>query len=147
MDMFEIVEQHLACQVRGISYNKRFTETEIQQLRKEIENDEIALEIVDTVSEISYGEQSGTETVREQYCELQDYPGDIPENHIENPIYQRLTAIMHEGAKGDIPARRSRDTTLATKYVNDVNEVLKCIPVRNLSELKYVVRASALLAC
>ena len=54
---------------------------------------------------------------------------------------------MHEEAKGDIPARRSRDTTLATKYVNDVNEVLKCIPVRNLSELKYVVRASALLAC
>ena len=54
---------------------------------------------------------------------------------------------MHEGAKGDIPTRRSRDTTLVTKYVNDVNEVLKCIPVRNLSELKYVVRASALLAC
>ena len=78
---------------------------------------------------------------------VKDYPGDIPENHIENPIYQRLSAIMHEGAKGDIPTRRSRDTTLVTKYVNDVNEVLKCIPVRNLSELKYVVRASALLAC
>ena len=30
MDMFEIVEQHLACQVRGIFNNKRFTETEIQ---------------------------------------------------------------------------------------------------------------------
>ena len=42
---------------------------------------------------------------------------------------------MHEGAKGDIPTLCSRDITLVTKYVNEVNEVLKCIPVRNLSEL------------
>ena len=34
-----------------------------------------------------------------------------------------------------------------TKYVNEVNEVLKCIPVRNLSEFKHVARASALLVC
>ena len=34
-----------------------------------------------------------------------------------------------------------------TKYVNEVNEVVKCIPVRNLSEPKYVARASALLVC
>ena len=33
------------------------------------------------------------------------------------------------------------------KYVNKVNEVLKCIPVRNLSYLKYVARASILLIC
>ena len=31
--------------------------------------------------------------------------------------------------------------------MNEVNEVLKFITVRNLSELKYVVRASALLVC
>ena len=31
--------------------------------------------------------------------------------------------------------------------MNEVNEVLKCIPVRNLSELNYVARASALLVC
>ena len=35
--------------------------------------------------------------------------------------------------------------TLVTKYVKEVSEVLKCIPVRVLSELKYVARASALL--
>ena len=34
-----------------------------------------------------------------------------------------------------------------TKYVNEVSEVLKCIPVRNLSELKYVARVNALLIC
>ena len=57
---------------------------------------------------------------------------------------------MHEGEKGDNPTLRSRDITLVTKYINEVNEVhevLKCIPVRNLSELKYVARASALLIC
>ena len=54
---------------------------------------------------------------------------------------------MHEGAKGYIPNLRSRDITLVTKYVNDVEEVLKCIPVRNLSELKYAARASALFVC
>ena len=36
-------------------------------------------------------------------------------------------------------------TTLVTKYVNEVNEELNCIPVRNLSELKHAVTASALL--
>ena len=51
------------------------------------------------------------------------------------------------GQKRDIPTLRSRDITLVTKYVNEVKEVLKCIPVRNVSELKYVARASALLAC
>ena len=54
---------------------------------------------------------------------------------------------MHEGAKGKIPTLRSRDTTLVTRHVNEVNEVLKRIPVRNLSELNYVVRASTLLVC
>ena len=54
---------------------------------------------------------------------------------------------MHEGAKADIPILRSRDINLVTKYVNEVNEVLKFIPVRNLSEFKHVTRASALLVC
>ena len=31
--------------------------------------------------------------------------------------------------------------------MNEVNKVLKCIPVQNLLELKYVARASALLVC
>ena len=34
-----------------------------------------------------------------------------------------------------------------TKYVNEVKKVLKCILVINLSELKYVASASALLVC
>ena len=52
---------------------------------------------------------------------------------------------MQERAKGDIPTLRSRDIILVTKYVNEVKKVIKCIPVRNLFELKYAVRASALL--
>ena len=54
---------------------------------------------------------------------------------------------MHKGAKGDIPTQRGRDINLVTKYMNEMNEVLKCIPIRNLSELKYVARASTLLVC
>ena len=85
--------------------------------------------------EMSCGKSSDTGTVREQCCDLEDYPGDTPEDHIENSIYQRLIEIMHEEAKGNIPTLRSRDITLVTK---NVNEELKGIPVRNLSELKYV---------
>ena len=40
--MFEIEEQHLACQVRNIFNNRRLKEIEIRQSRKEIEKDEIA---------------------------------------------------------------------------------------------------------
>ena len=145
--MFEIEEEHLACQVRSIFKNKRLIEIEIQQLRKEIENDEIAPERVDTVSEMSYGGSIGTETVSEQCCDLEDYPGGTLEDHIENPIHQRLIEIIHEGAIGDIPTLRVRDITLMAKYVNEVNEVLKCTPGRNLSELKYVARENALLVC
>ena len=50
MGMFEIEEQHLACHVCSIFENKRLKDIEIQQLRKEIENDEIAPERVDAVS-------------------------------------------------------------------------------------------------
>ena len=116
-------------------------------MRQEIEKDEIAPERFDTVSEMSYGGSSGTETVREQSCDLDKYLGSTLEDHIKNPIHQRLIKIMHEGAKGDIPTLRSREMNLVNKYVDEVNEVLKCIPVRNLSELKYVARASALLVC
>ena len=42
MRMFEIEEQHLACQVRNIFNNRRLKEIEIRQSRKEIEKDEIA---------------------------------------------------------------------------------------------------------
>ena len=96
---------------------------------------------------MSYGGSSGTETVREQCCDLEYYPGGTPENQIKNPINQRLIEIKHEGANIDIPTLRGRDITLVTKYVNEVNKVLKCIPVRKLAELKYVARASALLVC
>ena len=34
-----------------------------------------------------------------------------------------------------------------TKHVNKVNKVLKCIPVKKLSDLKYDARAGALLVC
>ena len=39
----------------------------------------------------------------------------------------------------------SSDITLVTKHVNEVNEVLKGVSARNLTELEYVARASALL--
>ena len=54
---------------------------------------------------------------------------------------------MLEAAKGDIPTLHSRDINFVIKYVNEVNEVLKCIPVKNLSDLKYVARADALFVC
>ena len=97
--------------------------------------------------EISCGWSSGTELVEEQCCDLEDYPGDTPEDHTENPIHQSLTEIIDEVAKGDIPNLRSRDIALVTKHVNEVNKVLKCISVKNLSEIKYIARASVLLVC
>ena len=42
------------------------TETEIQQLQNETEKDEIVPDRVDTVSDMSCGGSSRTETVREQ---------------------------------------------------------------------------------
>ena len=67
--MFEIEKQHLARQVRSIFKNNRLTEIEVVQLWREIEKVEIAPERVGTVSEISYGGWSVTETVREQGCD------------------------------------------------------------------------------
>ena len=86
MEMFEIEEQDLACQVCSIFRNKRLTEIGIQQLRKEIEKDEIVLDRVDAVSEMSYGGSSGTETAKEQCCDLEDYPENTPEYHIQIPF-------------------------------------------------------------
>ena len=110
-------------------------------MQKEIEKDDG----VDTVSEMCYGGSSGT--VRKQCCNLEDCPGDTPDDHIENPIHQRLIGILHEAAKEDIPPLRRRDIALVTKYENAVKKGLKCIPVRNLSELKHVATATALLIC
>ena len=100
---------------------------QIQQLRREIEKDEIAPEKVDTLSEISYGESSGTETVTKQGCDSDSYPGGTPDDPIKNSIHQRLTEIMYEGTKGDIPTLRCKDINFVAKHVNEVNEVLKCI--------------------
>ena len=90
MGMFEIEKQHLACQARSILRNKRLKEIEIQQLQKEIEKDEIVPDRVDTVLEMSCGGSNGTETVREQCCDLENYPGDIPEHYFENSSHQCL---------------------------------------------------------
>ena len=82
----------------------------------------MAPERVDTVSEMGYGGSSGTETVREQCCNLEDYPGCTPEGHIKNAIHKRLIEIMHEGAKGDIANLRSRDitSTVRNTFVNGI---------------------------
>ena len=121
MGMFEIKEQNLAWQVWSIFENKRLTEIEIQQLRKEIKKDEIVPDRVDAMSEMSYGGSSGTETFKEQCCNLGDYPGNTPEDDINNPIHQHRSEIMHERAKGDISTLGSRDITFVTKYVHEVN--------------------------
>lgn len=70
---------------------------------------------------------------------------DTPEDHTEYPIHHLLIEGMHEREKGDIPTLSSIDITLVYKHVNEVDKMLKVIPVRDLSELKYVARASALL--
>ena len=72
MGMFEIEEQHLACYLHSIYKNKRLTEIEIQPFWKEIEKDDRVSERVDAVLEMSYGGMSGTKTVREQCCNLED---------------------------------------------------------------------------
>ena len=84
--MFKSEEQHLACQNRSFLKNNRVTEIEIQQLQREIKKDEIAPEIVDTVSEMSYEGSSRTETVREQGGDSNNYPGGTPEDHFKTPI-------------------------------------------------------------
>ena len=75
----------------------------------------------------------------EQGCELGNYPGGTPEDHIKIPIHQRLIEIIQEGAKGDIPTLCSRDINLVIKHVNELNKMPKCIPVRKLSDLKACV--------
>ena len=86
--MFKSEEQHLACQNRSFLKNNRVTEIEIQQLQRERDKkkDEIAPEIVDTVSEMSYGGSSRKENVREQGGDSDDYPGGTPEDHFKTPI-------------------------------------------------------------
>ena len=96
---------------------------------------------------MGYGGSSGTGTVREKGCDLDDYPVGTPEDHIKNPIHQPLIEIMHGGAGWDIPSLHSRDINLVTKYVNEVNKVLKCILVRNVSKLMHVGRTSDSLVC
>ena len=75
----------------------------------------------------------------EEGCDLGNYPGGTPEDHIKIPIHQHLIEIMHEGAKGDIPTLCSRDINLVIKHVNELNKMAKCIPVKNLSDLKACV--------
>ena len=74
--------KYLACQVCRILKNKRLTQNEIQLLQKEIEKDNIASEIADTVSELSYRGSSGAETVKEQCCNLDGFPGATREDHM-----------------------------------------------------------------
>ena len=54
---------------------------------KEIENEEIAPERVDTVPEISYGGLIGAETVREQFWDLEDYSEGTPKVNTKNPMH------------------------------------------------------------
>ena len=72
---------------------------------------------------------------------------DTPVDQIKNPIHYRLIEIIHKGAKGDIPTLRSKDINLVIKHVNEVNGVLKFIPVKSLSDLNYAAIADALLVC
>lgn len=46
-----------------------------------------------------------------------------------------------------MPSIRIKDITLVNMYVNEVNEVLKNIPVHNLIKLKNVARPVAFLVC
>ena len=62
IEIFEIEKQHVERKVLSVFKNNRLTEIQIQQLRREIEKDEITPKRVDIV-ELNYGEFSGTENV------------------------------------------------------------------------------------
>ena len=95
---------------------------------------------------MSCGELSATETktVREQCCYLENYLGDTLDDQIKNSIHQRLIELMYERVRGDILILPSTNMTLMTKHINELNEMLKIIQVRNLSEFKYIAKASEL---
>ena len=73
------------------------------------------------------------------WCDLEEYSGDTLEDHIENPIDAWRDKRRY--------LNWWRDITLVTKHVNEVNEVLRGIPIRHLSEPKYVAKSIALLVC
>lgn len=71
---------------------------------------------------MSCTESNSTKTVTTECFCFVDYEGSTPKDPILNPEDQQLMVI---------PIICNRDTLLVTKPVNEVNEVLNCILVRN----------------
>ena len=67
------------------------------------------------------------------------------QDNVEKPVYNHLNEIIQEGATSIIPSLESKNITFVNKHVNEVNKVLKSIPVHNLTDLKNVPRAGVLL--
>ena len=80
-------------------------------------------------------------------------PGRCPASKEHGPHHHQITARMKWKKQENktaiscyLKATKQKRHNFADQTC-EVNEVLKCIPVKNLSDLKYVVRAGALLVC
>ena len=140
---FEVKEQHQACQVRSILKTKKLSEVETEALRRKVL---ILQETVEVLIENDSIEGSDVTPVIVIGVE-QHHPaaegGMEGADELHQHYYTLRIRIMQENSCNPIPSLRGIDALKVKSTVSEINNIICNIRVKNLDELKNLLRAGA----
>ena len=143
---FQTTSQRLAHQVRTIMKKSRFSELEMIEIHKKINDQERR-----NTHQISINKNSSSKMNQIRKMETPTQPNTTQQNNLEltqeqNLILKYLTRILNS-EKTTLPSLRNIKWRIVKTETNKVNQVLTYISTNNITESNELIYAGAKLVC
>ena len=153
-ELFELEEQHLACQVRSILKTGKLSKVEIEGLKRQIIK--LHMEIVESITGELDAAEEEVVTLSDDNVLLQEltagasgYVEDagVIESESESGITKRLKLLLKNPKNDPIPSLWSVDTFQLKHETEEVNKAMSSIMLNDISDFKNLIKAGATIVC
>ena len=147
--LFELEEQHLACQVRSILKTGKLSKVEIEGAKRQI----MKL-LVDSVESETGKLDATEEEVMKQFDDilLQEFTAGVSgyvedtgvfESENESNITKLLKLLLKNSKNDPIPSLRSADAFQLKQEIEEVSKAMSSIILNDISDFKNLIKAGA----
>ena len=140
---FEIKEQHQACQVRSILKTKKLSEVETEALRRKVLTLQETVEVLIENDSVEGSDVTPVIVIGVEQHHPAAEGGMEGADELNQHYYTQRIRIMQENSCNPIPSLRGIDALKVKSTVSEINNIICNIRVKNLDELKNLLRAGA----
>ena len=152
--LFELEEQHLACQVRSILKIGKLSKVEIEGLKRQIKK--LHVDIVESETGELDAVEEGVVTQSDNNVLLQEFTAGASgyvedtcaiESEIENDITKRLKLLLKPPKSDPVSSLQSADAVRLKQETEKVNKAISSITLNNIINFENLIKAGVTIAC